>query len=458
MRPPTVLPAPPALNHRILFDCTEAVGAGTTIGIRRAVRSIVAAALHSMPGGVEGVAVIYDGRYFTPLRVPLVPAAARNVAAAPLRERLRVALTRAHRRSWLRATVLHPSILGASRQLLVSLRWRLARMRRRAATSGARIEFQPGDWLVLMGATWGPDLVSELDRAHAARAHVCVVIYDLIQIHHAELASPGAGAIYRRWFERTVPRADRLMTISRAVRDDLLRYIRDDPRYARHGEATVGWFHLGGDMDRGVDDVPSAALAALFAPGHPPTFLMVGTLEPRKDHAVVLDAFEARWRTGDTARLVLVGREGWGSHAVTQRLARHPEFGARLHWLDAASDADLAYCYRHACALVIASISEGFGLPIAEAMRRGIPVIASDIPVFREVGGSSITYFPPRDAAALARVVATAERTLVRREEGSRTGTLTWRESALGLIHQLVDSDTSHSPQADRGGAAPWPP
>ncbi len=439
MRPPTVLPAPPALNHRILFDCTDAVGASATIGIQRAVRSIVAAALRSMPAGVEGVTVVYNGRHFVRLRDrgTQVPRK-RGFAAALPRERLRVALTRAYRQRWLRATLLHPTLLSATRQLMVSLRWRAARALPRSVGRSGRIEFGPGDWLVLMGATRGPDLAAELDRAHASGARVCVMVYDLIQIRHAELASPGAGAIYRRWFERTVPRADRVMAISRAVRDDLLSYMRDHSHYAKHGEATVGWFHLGGDIDRIGDERPTASVKAMFADGHPPTFLMVGTLEPRKDHAVVLDAFESRWRAGDPARLVLLGREGWGSHPVTRRLVDHPELGARLYWLDSATDGDLAHCYAHACALVIASTSEGFGLPIAEALRRGIPVIASDIPVFREIGGSSIRYFPPRDAAALARLIEVAERTQSRNVESARPDVLTWRESALSLLGQLI--------------------
>src|SRR5262249_40144708 len=117
------------------------------------------------------------------------------------------------------------------------------------------------------------------------------------------------------------------------------------------------------------------------------TYLMVGTVEPRKNHAHVLSAFEQLWSAGADVNLAIVGKYSWNSTEFKERLRRHPCFGNRLFWFEDVRDGELEYCYRHAAALITASYAEGFNLPIVEALRAGCPVLASDIPVHREVGG-----------------------------------------------------------------------
>ena len=132
---------------------------------------------------------------------------------------------------------------------------------------------------------------------------------------------------------------------------------------------------------------------------------MVGTIEPRKRHAFVLDALERLWADGSPARLLLLGKAGWADPNLVKRLRSHPEIGHRLLWLDDAGDAEVHRAYEEVDALIFASVYEGFGLPIVEAARMGLPVIASDIPVLREVGGDGAAYFRVDDAAALAEAV-----------------------------------------------------
>ncbi len=114
-----------------------------------------------------------------------------------------------------------------------------------------------------------------------------------------------------------------------------------------------------------------------------------------------------------------------------RRIKRHPEFGQRLFWLSDAGDADLALLYRNARALAIASVAEGFGLPIVEAARYGTPVIATDIPVFREAAGDSASYFPLLDSEALAGLL---QRALIERPRPPAVVATSWRESAAQLF------------------------
>lgn len=138
----------------------------------------------------------------------------------------------------------------------------------------------------------------------------------------------------------------------------------------------------------------------------PPRYVLhVGTLEPRKNLPVLLDAFEELHRSWDGAdpapSLVLVGGLGWKSDALARRLdALAASDAAWLHREGYADEARLADLYRHAEWLVLASRYEGFGLPAVEAMAAGVPLLLSDLPVLREVADDAALYAPPDDVSA----------------------------------------------------------
>ena len=160
-------------------------------------------------------------------------------------------------------------------------------------------------------------------------------------------------------------------------------------------KAKISSIHLGSDFDaellsRGLPEDAEKLLARFRAKR---TFLMVGTLEPRKGHRQILEAFEQLWRQGEDVQLVIVGRNGWLMEDFVKELERHPEKGKKLFWLTEVSDEFLAKIYEACSCLLAASIDEGFGLPLIEAMHRGKPVLARDMEVFREIVGSNVTYF-----------------------------------------------------------------
>jgi len=290
-----------------------------------------------------------------------------------------------------------------------------------------------GSWLVLLDSTWGPDLRSEMTRAKDEGARVCAVVYDLIQVQRPDLVSPGAACMFSRWLTRTLPLADRILTVSASVRGEVQAYLATAGLPDKIG--LVDWFHLGSDIADIPGTLPGERVSAMFAADHAPVFVAVGTLEPRKAQATLLDAFEGLWSRDNPARLVFVGREGFGSHALVARIAAHAELDRRLFWLSAAADCDLAYCYRHASAVLNASLCEGFGLPIVEAAHFGTPVIASDIPVFREVGGAGVTYVPAGDVAAWQNAVAAFE---APRSAPPAAPRLTWRDAAEAFAGKLA--------------------
>ena len=129
---------------------------------------------------------------------------------------------------------------------------------------------------------------------------------------------------------------------------------------------------------------------------------MVGTIEPRKGHAQVLDAFELLWRTNAERTLIVAGKQGWHVESFIERLKSHPEAGRRLIWLPDTSDSQLAQLYADLDGLIMASEAEGFGLPLVEAAHYGMPLFVRDLPVFREVAGDHAVYFTAKNGAELA--------------------------------------------------------
>ena len=173
---------------------------------------------------------------------------------------------------------------------------------------------------------------------------------------------------------------------------------------------TVESFYLGADFDRDyLNESPRSSLIHYFASSNKP-YLCVGTIEPRKNHNFLLDAFEKIWQMYPETCLCLVGRYGWKSPELADRIVKHPRHNTSLLWFNDLNDTELTFCYKNAKALIFPSFIEGFGLPLVEAMYYNCPVMASDIPIFREVGGEGCAYFSPSNTHELIVLVQSMEK------------------------------------------------
>lgn len=231
---------------------------------------------------------------------------------------------------------------------------------------------------------------------------VYFTVYDLLPAQLPQHFPPGRAVNHEQWLS-AVLQMDGALCISRTVADDL--YVWAGRRLgSRLRPFRIGWLRLGADIanaapTRGIPENAGQTLTALAAR---PSFLMVGTIEPRKGHMPVLDAFDQLWSEGLDVNLIVVGAEGWRDlrrtmrrsiPQIVARLQSHSERGRRLFWLNDASDEYLEKIYAASSCLIAASEGEGFGLPLVEAARYGLPIIARDLPVFREVAGEHAFYF-----------------------------------------------------------------
>lgn len=169
-----------------------------------------------------------------------------------------------------------------------------------------------------------------------------------------------------------------------------------------------------------------------------PSFLMAGTLEPRKGHRQALAAVERLWAVGVDANLVMVGKQGWRIDELAQRMEQNPDHGSRLFWLDGISDEMLEQVYRNSGALPAASEGEGSGLPLIEAAQHGLPVIARDIPVFREVPGEHAYYFRGEEAHQLAEAMRGWLSLGDAAPHSSDIPWLTWQQSSRQLLDVVL--------------------
>jgi glycosyltransferase involved in cell wall biosynthesis len=139
-----------------------------------------------------------------------------------------------------------------------------------------------------------------------------------------------------------------------------------------------------------------------------PYFVILGTIEPRKNHWLLLHLWRelvAAHGAGRVPHLVVIGQRGWECENVVDLLERCDSLKGVVHEVSGAADAEVARYLRHACALLFPSFAEGYGMPLVEALMLGTPAIASPLEVFREIAADIPDYLDPLDGPGWARLV-----------------------------------------------------
>ena len=270
------------------------------------------------------------------------------------------------------------------------------------------VDTQAGD--IFFGLDLVADRIPQAERWFLKQrrrgVQIYFVVYDLLPVRRPEWFHEGIAGCFPPWLKTIATVSDGLIGISRAVADDLKDWL-DSAGIERLRELKLGYFHLGADIENSQPSkgMPDNAPHLLDALRSKPTFLMVGTVEPRKGHEQAIAAFDALWAAGVDVNLAVVGKAGWGLNGFDRILRQHPENGKRFLWIEGASDEYLDRIYGAATCLIVASKGEGFGLPLIEAAQKGLPIITRDIPVFREVAGEHALYFDGEDPQSLARAI-----------------------------------------------------
>lgn len=221
------------------------------------------------------------------------------------------------------------------------------------------------------------------------RLRAVYLIHDLIPVEAPEFCRPGEAEKHARRIRKALSSASGFVTNSQATLDALRDFAAVQRLPCAPG--TVAW--LAGDA------LPPPRPAS--TPPHP-YFVTIGTIEGRKNHLLLLQLWQRlAERLGRSApQLVIVGQRGWEAGQALAMLDRCRALDGMVRELGRCDDATLAALVRGARAVLMPSFIEGFGMPVIEALQLGTPVIASDLPVFREIAGDIPTYIAPFDAVA----------------------------------------------------------
>lgn len=247
-----------------------------------------------------------------------------------------------------------------------------------------KIEFQPGDVVLGLDLSLPPQYLT-YKSLRSLREHgvmVVSIVYDLMPIDFPNFFKFGKSILFWLWL-RGVLSSNNVVAISRSV-ESRLKALSSDLSLGSGQRTSV--VSLASFETRALDMPTSATIDSTC------TILMVGTLEPRKGYSQALDVFESLWSRGLYFRVTIVGRKGWKCRGTVRRIKHLQSKGFPLNWCADASDEDLEKFYSSHNVLVANSFAEGFGLPLLEASRRGLHVIARDIEVFREVLPSGIFF------------------------------------------------------------------
>lgn len=305
------------------------------------------------------------------------------------------------------------------------------------------VDADAGD--VFLGLDLVPDAIPanrhELEAMHDRGVKMFFVVYDQLPLLRPDCFPSNGYGLFKCWMETIAELSDGLVCISRAVEAEVRRYL-DLLQLRRTRPLKLGHYHLGADWhpsgsNSGITPEQKFCMERIR---RETTFLVVGTVEPRKGHEQTLDAFELLWAHARSVNLVLVGKRGWMTDGLVRRIQNHAENGSRLLWFEQASD-ELLLCLYSACsALLLPSEGEGFGLPLIEAAQHGLPILCRDLPVFREIAAEHACYFSGCEGVDLKEAI---DNWMALNEAGSAPSSrgmpwLNWEQATRQLLEVIL--------------------
>lgn len=256
------------------------------------------------------------------------------------------------------------------------------------------------DWVISVGATWNYqswlDFVKRIKNScNCQYAHF---IHDLIPIKFPYLYEERFDLNFTHWLKNTIDLADLLICPSESTVRDLSAFIEENSlRKPRIEKVRLG----------DIDFLQNDPVIAPYFKDLGKYFLMVGTLEQRKNHQVIFDAIRLldRKKLAQGFKLVVVGRSGWLPNNLISQMEEDPVLKRYVIYFDNLSDEKLLSLIKNAFFSVYPSLYEGWGLPVAESLSQNIPVIISNRSSLLEIAPGLLDSADPYDAFEWANII-----------------------------------------------------
>lgn len=301
-----------------------------------------------------------------------------------------------------------------------------------------RIEPSPHD--IFLGLDLSVGFVNRqmdyLDYMHRKGVKLYFIVHDILPITMPDKFHEGLEKVFTEWLVN-ISKFDGIVCVSATVAKEVKNW-QDTNKVFRKSSHKVTNFHNSGDIEDSVPTmgIPKEAAHIFEKANSSLAILSVSTVEPRKGYDESLAAMEKLWAKGYDFIYIIVGKKGWKVDGLCKKIENHKEFGKRLFWLSGISDEYLNKLYALSDVLLIASLGEGFGLSIVEAAGKGKPIIARDIPVFREIACEHAFYFQNDLSGSIEQWIGLYKKDAHPKSEGMKL--VSWRESADIILRNII--------------------
>lgn len=257
-----------------------------------------------------------------------------------------------------------------------------------------RVNFRQGDRLFIpWGEWWDPNFIAELERCHKQGVRLVQVLHDMSPIVVPQFSNSGnAVETFPIYCRRILPICSLVLSVSKNSEQDALVWLK----VHKLKVPPMRVFRLGDDIKIFEPEYPDDAVFACSGLKGQDFILCVGTIELKKNHQLFYYVYKlAKARGIELPKLVLAGRRGWMTEATYELMTKDPEVKDRFVFQLNKSDEQLAWFYNNCLFSVLPSFYEGWGIPIAESLARGVPCLCSNTSSMTEIAEDFVEHFSP---------------------------------------------------------------
>jgi glycosyltransferase involved in cell wall biosynthesis len=300
---------------------------------------------------------------------------------------------------------------------------------------------KPGGYLLLPGTLWADN--GHLEAAVGAKKvglSVGVVIYDLIPIYLPHTFGQGMIHSYTKYLFETLSVSDDVFPISRSTAKDVIKFM-EETGITNHPNIEV--IRLGDKLPVSLSAIEENKLTTKFK-SLGDFMICVGTIEARKNHTLLYQALKLAKEENQFEKLphlILIGKRGWLSSDIINFLENDPAIYKKVTILDNLADAELAWLYEHARFSIYPSQYEGWGLPVAESLSYGTPVISSNASSMSEIAPKLTEFVSPYDPVGLLKAMLKLSDPAINRQIRDKIKQnykpTSWEESAKPILKAI---------------------